>query len=54
MNNIDWGKEASRAGVAAVVALLAGMVLKALGAGKWVVAGGAGAVGGIVAAAAIA
>jgi hypothetical protein len=54
MKDIDWGKEGSRAGVASVVALFVGLLLKALGAGKWVVAGGAGAIGGMVAVAAVA
>jgi hypothetical protein len=54
MEDINWAKEASRAGVAAVVALLVGLILKAFGAGKGVGAGGAGALGGVVAVAAIA
>lgn len=53
MKDINLGKEVSRAGVSAIVAFIAGPILKALGAGKWLVVGGAGAVGGIVAVAAI-
>jgi hypothetical protein len=51
---IDWNKEAGRAAVAATVAFLVGLLLKTLGAGKWVVAGVSGAAGGIAAVAALA
>jgi len=49
MNQFDWAKEGGRAGVAAIVAFLVGLLMKALGAGKWVVAGVSGAVGGMAA-----
>jgi uncharacterized membrane protein YjjP (DUF1212 family) len=48
-NKINFPKELGRAIVAAVVALLAGLLLKALGAGKWLTAAGSGAIGGVVA-----
>jgi hypothetical protein len=54
MEQVDWGKEAARAGIAAVVAFLVGLLLKSLGAGKWVVGGASGAIGGIAAVAAFA
>jgi hypothetical protein len=54
MGNIDAGKELGRALIAAIVALIAAAFLKALGASRWVVAAGSGAVGGLAAAAAIA
>lgn len=54
MGPVDWSKEAARAGIAAVAAFFAALVLRALGAGKWVVAGASGAVGGIAAIAVIA
>jgi hypothetical protein len=53
VDDIDMGKEFARAAVAAVVAFIAGLILKAMGFGKWVVAGGSGAAGGLVAVAAV-
>ncbi len=54
MDNINIPKELGRAAVAAVVALFVGLLLKAMGAGKWLAAAGSGAVGGVVAIAVIA
>jgi hypothetical protein len=53
MGSFDAGKELGRAVIAAIVALVVATFLKALGAGRWVVAVGSGAVGGLAAAAAI-
>jgi hypothetical protein len=50
MNEFSAGKEAARAVIVWIVALLAGLLLKALGAGKWLSA----AAGGVVALAAVA
>jgi len=50
MGNLDPGKELARAVVAAIVALIAMLFLKARGAGRWVAAAGSGAVGGLAAA----
>jgi hypothetical protein len=52
--NIDGPKELGRAVVAAIVTLIVGLILKAMGAGKWFVAGASGAVGGIAAVAVVA
>lgn len=54
MDNINIPKEIGRAAIAAVVAFLIALLLKAVGAGKWLVAAGSGAAGGVVAIAAIA
>ena len=54
MDKINVPKELGRAAVAAVVAFFITLFLKALGAGKWLAAAGGGAVGGVVAIAAIA
>jgi len=54
MENIDFGKELGRAAIAAVVAFFVALMLKALGAGKWLVAAGSGAVGGLAAVAVVA
>ncbi len=54
MNNINFPKELGRAAVATVVAFFIGLLLKAMGAGKWLTATGSGAIGGIAAIAAIA
>jgi len=54
MDNINLGKELSRAAVAAIVAFVVGLLLKAIGAGKWLSAAGGGAAGGIAALAVIA
>jgi uncharacterized membrane protein YjjP (DUF1212 family) len=54
MDKIDFSTEAWRALIAAIVAFFAAAALKALGAGKWAVAAGSGAVGGLAAVAAIA
>jgi hypothetical protein len=52
--DIDVPKELGRAVIAAIVALIVGLILKAMGAGKWLVAGASGAVGGIAAVAVVA
>lgn len=49
MENIDLKEEVGRAVVAAVVAFLAALLLKAAGAGKWVVAEASGAAGAVAA-----
>jgi uncharacterized membrane protein YjjP (DUF1212 family) len=49
VNNINIPKEFGRAAIAAVVAFFAALLLKALGAGKWLTASASGAVGGIAA-----
>lgn len=54
MGNIDFREELGRAAVASVVAFVAALVLKAFGAGKWIVAAGSGAVGGVAAVALVA
>jgi hypothetical protein len=54
MDNINFLIEFGRAAVATIVAFLVGLILKAAGAGKWVVAAGSGAVGGVAAVAVIA
>jgi hypothetical protein len=54
MEGIDFGKEISRAAIAALVAFFAGLALQAIGAGRWVVAGMSGAVGGLAAVAVVA
>lgn len=54
MNDFDFGKEAARALIAAVIAFLVCLGLKAAGAGKWLASGAGGAVGGIAAVAVIA
>jgi hypothetical protein len=54
MDNINVPKELGRAAVAAFVAFLVALFLKALGAGKWLAAAGSRAVGGVVAIAALA
>jgi hypothetical protein len=54
MNNINITKELGRAAIAAIVVFFAALLLKALGAGKWLTAAGSGAIGGVFAIAAIA
>ena len=54
MENINFGKEMSRAALAAVVAFFVALILKAFGAGKWLVAAGSGAAGGLAAVAVVA
>ena len=54
MDNINIPKELGRAAVAAIVAFFAALLLKALGAGKWLAAAGSGAIGGVTAIAVIA
>jgi hypothetical protein len=54
MNNIDIPKELGRAAIAAVIAFFTALLLKAFGAGKWLTAAASGAVGSVVAVAAIA
>jgi hypothetical protein len=54
MDSINFPKELGRAAIAVVAAFLVGLLLKAAGAGKWLAAAGSGAVGGVVAVAAIA
>lgn len=54
MDNLNIPKELGRAAIAAVIAFFAALILKALGAGKWLAAAGGGAAGGVVAIAAIA
>ena len=54
MNEFNAGKEAARAAITWIVALLAGLLLKALGAGKWLSAAVGGAAGVVVARAAVA
>ena len=54
MSNINIPKELGRAAIAAIVAFFAALLLKALGAGKWLAAAGSGAIGGVAAIAAIA
>lgn len=54
MENINVPKELGRAAIAAVVAFFAALLLKALGAGKWLAAAGSGAAGGVIAIAALA
>lgn len=49
MDNTNIPKELGRAAIAAVVAFFAALLLKALGAGKWLAAAGSGAIGGIAA-----
>jgi hypothetical protein len=49
MDNISIPKELGRAAIAAVVAFFAALLLKGLDAGKWLVAAGSGAVGGVAA-----
>jgi hypothetical protein len=54
MEDINVPKELGRAAVAAIVAFFLALLLKALGAGKWLAAAGSGAIGGVVAIAAVA
>jgi hypothetical protein len=54
VENIDFGKELSRAALAAGAEFIVALLLKALGAGKWLVAAGSGAVGGLAAVAIVA
>ena len=49
MENIDFGKELSRAALSAAVAFFVALILKVLGAGKWLIAAWSGAVGGLAA-----
>jgi hypothetical protein len=52
MQDINIPKELGRAAIAGGIAFLAALLLKALGAGKWLAAAGSGTAGGIVAIAA--
>ena len=54
MDNINIPKELGRAAIAAIVAFVTALILKAIGAGKWLAATGSGAIGGVVAIATIA
>jgi hypothetical protein len=54
MDDINFSTEFGRALVAAIAAFLIGLVLTAAGGGKWVVAAGSCAVGGMVGVVAIA
>jgi hypothetical protein len=54
MDNVNIPKELGRAAIAAIAAFSAALLLKALGAGKWLAAAGSGAIGGVVAIATIA
>jgi uncharacterized membrane protein YjjP (DUF1212 family) len=54
MDNINFPRELGRAAIAAVVAFFAALILKTLGAGKWLVAAGSGVAGGVVAVAVLA
>ena len=49
MKPIDIRRELAIAAVASLVAFFVGLILKALGAGKWLVAAGSGATGGLAA-----
>jgi hypothetical protein len=53
LENIDFRKELGRAAIAAVVAFVAGLILRALGAEKWFIAAGSGAAGGLAAVAVV-
>lgn len=54
MESFNFGKEAIRTVIAAVIAYFVSRLLKAAGAGKWLTAGGSGAVGSIAAIAVVA
>ena len=54
MESFNLGKEAARTLIAAVIAYLVSRLLGAAGVGKWLAAGGSGAVGGIAAIAVVA
>lgn len=54
MDNINFPKELGRIVIAAVVAFFVALLLKALGAGKWLTAASSGAIGGIAAVAILA
>ena len=54
MDNVNIPKELGKAAVASVIAFFVALILKGLGAGKWLVAAGSGAAGGVVAMAAFA
>lgn len=54
MDNVNILKELGRTAVAAVIAFFIGLLLKAMGAGKWITAAGSGALGGMAAIAVIA
>lgn len=49
MDPIDIRKELGKAAVASLVAFFVALILKGLGAGKWLVAAGSGAAGGVIA-----
>lgn len=49
MEKIDFPKELGRAALAAVATFFLALLLKALGAGKWLVAAGSGSGGSVVA-----
>lgn len=49
MKPIDIRKELARTAVASLVAFFVGLILKAFGAGKWLVAAGSGAAGSLAA-----
>ena len=54
MSEFEFGKELSRGVIGALLALLAAEILRSAGAGKWLAAGGSGALGSIAALALIA
>jgi hypothetical protein len=54
MDNINIPKELGRAVIAAIIAFFAALLLKTLGAGKWLTAAGSGAIGDIAAIAIVA
>ncbi len=54
MEDINIPKELGRVAIAAIIAFFAALLLKALGAGKWLAAAGSGATGGVVAIAVLA
>ena len=49
MDNVNIPKELGRAAIAAIVAFIAALILRAVGAGKWLAAAGSGAIGGVAA-----
>jgi hypothetical protein len=54
LDSFSFGKEAIRTVIAAVVAYFVSRFLRAAGVGKWLTAGGSGAVGSIAAIAVVA
>jgi hypothetical protein len=49
MDRVNVREELGKAAVASVVAFFVALVLRGLGAGKWLIAAGSGAAGGVVA-----